>query len=593
MKRSFLAAAIVALALFAGAAPDAHGGTYKAIQCYERSGAGHHDVSFDSSSERYRSSADCEGPGLGITHNPGPSRTGGGRYGAWTITAPDGTEIVRAAARVSATSQNSHVPQVQIGLEGGAKELLDGVRGDLHTVDWEGEGGSYFASRLACLSRDDCGDGRDAHIHTRRIALTLRDLSPPTVEIGGTLLEPGSRRGDQALEVNALDAGSGVRSVSVELNGQPLQARVLECSLKDGVATRLRPCPGNATPHFQVDTTGPGFRQGPNELRVCASDFAPEATANHTCETRTVRIDNQCPVAQTTGQVLRARFKGAGGRITTRSDEPATVIGSVTDAGGQPVRGAEVCVATRIDTTDGPPERVIATPTTGPDGRFQVRLPAGPSREVRVAHWRGAHEVAERFLELRAKAVPRLALRPAQRPPKRRQRPLRGPHPRAGQGSAPSRHPGARHRQMDPDRGRPHRPRRALVRPLPLHQHNRNKALRLPGNNPPPTGLPIPTGQVQDETRDRDGLTDSRRRRVVGNAPSRRLRKNKRHGSGKREQITRPPGGGVPTALPCLRRTVASPRCRRAVPRSTHRDHAHGRSHAGARHAGGAPRGPS
>ena len=45
MKRSILAAALVALALFAGAAPDAHGGTYKAIQCYERSGAGHHDVS--------------------------------------------------------------------------------------------------------------------------------------------------------------------------------------------------------------------------------------------------------------------------------------------------------------------------------------------------------------------------------------------------------------------------------------------------------------------------------------------------------------------------------------------------------------------
>jgi hypothetical protein len=413
MKRSFLAAAVIALALFAGAAPDAHGGIYKAIQCYERSGAGHHDVSYRSSSERYRSSADCEGQGLGITHNPGATRTGSGRYGAWTITAPDGTEILRAAARVSATSQNSHVPQIHIGLEGGARELLDGVRGDLHTVDWEGEGGSYFSSRLICLSRDDCGDGRDAHIHMRRIALTLRDLAPPTVQLGGTLLEPGSRRGDQMLEVNALDAGSGVRSVSVQLNGQPLQARVLECSVKDGVGIRLRPCPQNATPRFEIDTAGSAFRQGPNELRVCAADFAPEATANHTCETRTVRIDNRCPIAQPTGQVLRARFKGANDRLTTRSDEPATVVGSLTDAGGQPVRAAEVCVATRVDTTDGPPERIAATPVTGEDGRFRVRLPAGPSREVRVAHWRGAHDVTERFLELRAKAVPRLALNPA------------------------------------------------------------------------------------------------------------------------------------------------------------------------------------
>ena len=216
MKRSILAAALLAIALFAGAAPEAHGGTYKAIQCYERSGAGHHDVSYDSSSERYRSSADCEGQGLGVTHNPGASRTGSGRFGAWTLTAPDGTEIVRAAARVSASSQNSHVPQVHIGLEGGAQELLDGVRGDLHTVDWEGAGGSYFSSRLTCLSREDCGDGRDAYIYMRRIALTLRDLAPPTVQLGGTLLEPGSRRGDQVLEVNAADAGSGVRSVSVD-----------------------------------------------------------------------------------------------------------------------------------------------------------------------------------------------------------------------------------------------------------------------------------------------------------------------------------------------------------------------------------------
>ncbi|MDX6586634.1 MAG: hypothetical protein QOI31_1107 [Solirubrobacterales bacterium] len=412
MKRSILTAALLAVALFAGLASDAHGGTYKAIQCYERNGAGHHDVSYDSSSERYRSSADCEGPGLGITHEPGASRTGSGRYGAWTITAPDGTEIVRAAARVSASSQNSHVPQVHIGLEGGAKELLDGVRGDLHTIDWEGSAGSYFSSRLTCLSRDDCGDGRDAYIYMRRIALTLRDLAPPTVQLGGTLTEPGSRRGDQVLEVNAADAGSGVRSVEVELNGEPLESRVLECSVKDGVAIRVRPCPGNATPQFQIDTTGAGFRQGPNELRVCASDFAPEATANHTCETRTVRIDNECPIGETTGSVLRARFKGAGSRQTTQSNEPATVIGALTDAGGQPVRNAGVCVATRIDTTDGPPERVLATPTTGPDGRFQTRIPAGPSREVRIAHWQGAHEVIERFLDLRAKAVPRLALTP-------------------------------------------------------------------------------------------------------------------------------------------------------------------------------------
>ncbi|MDQ3728664.1 MAG: hypothetical protein M3355_03645, partial [Actinomycetota bacterium] len=98
-------------------------------------------------------------------------------------------------------------------------------------------------------------------------------------------------------------------------------------------------------------------------------------------------------------------------RMTVPSDANATVVGTLSDAAGSPVRGAQLCIATRVDTTDGPPERVIATPTTGPDGRFRTRLPAGPSREVRIAHWHGPHEVAERFLVLQSKAVPRLSLR--------------------------------------------------------------------------------------------------------------------------------------------------------------------------------------
>lgn len=413
MKRPLLITPLLALALLAGITPEAQGGTYKAIQCYERNGAGHHDISYDSSSERYRGTADCEGRGVGVTHNAGGSRTASGRYGAWTLTAPDGTEILRAAARVSASSQNSHVPQVLMGTKGNTRELLGGVRGDLHTVDWEGAGGTYFQSRLICINRSDCGDGEDAHIYMRRVALTLRDTTAPTVQLGGTLLEPGSRRGDQVLEVSALDSGSGVRSVTATLNGQPLKSRVLECNAKDGIAVRLRPCPGNTTPRFDIDTAGAGFRQGPNELRVCASDFAPEATANHTCETRTVRVDNACPVSDVPGSVLRARFVGLGSRTTTRSDEPTLLKGVITDGSASPVRNALACVATRIDSSDGPAERVLSTPRTDHNGRFQVRIPAGPSREVRVAHWRGAHDVLERYLSLRSKAIPRLALRPS------------------------------------------------------------------------------------------------------------------------------------------------------------------------------------
>jgi len=410
MKRMILTASL-ALALLASSSPAASGGIYKAIQCFERLGAGRSDASFQASSERYRSSASCASRGLGVTHLPRRARTRSGHFGAWTLTAPGGTDIIRAAASVMAARDGAHVPQIHVGLDGGARDPLARVEGSRHTVDWAGSGGRYFSGRLACSNRRGCGGGRDAFIYMRRIAFTLRDVTAPRIQLGGTLLEPGSRRGDQVLEVNALDSGSGVRSISIEVNGAPIQARVLECHLNNGVAIRLRPCPSATTPQFEIATTAADFRQGPNQIQVCASDFAPQATANRTCETRTVRIDNECPLSDVAGSVLKARFKGAGTEMTSPSNAVNHVAGTVLDAGGNPVRGARVCIATRVSATGGA-ERVIATPLTGPDGRFEVRLDAGPSREVRIAHWRGDHDVAERFLDLRSVALPRLTLQP-------------------------------------------------------------------------------------------------------------------------------------------------------------------------------------
>ena len=186
--------------------------------------------------------------------------------------------------------------------------------------------------------------------------------------------------------------------------------------------------------------------------------------------------------------------------MTAPSNATATVIGKLTDAGGAPVRDAKVCVATRVATTEGPPERVIATPTTSSKGRFRTRLKAGPSREVRVAHWYGPHEVTERFLDLNSKAVPRLAVRP-DNVRNGQTRPLRRPHPRTSPSKPPNRHPGKRHRQVDPHRRRPNRPRRPLERQVPLQANHRHPHLRLPSRNPPPTGLPVLPRPLKDPAR--------------------------------------------------------------------------------------------
>ena len=435
MKRSILAAALVAIALLAGAAPEAHGGTYKAIQCYERSGAGHHDASYDSSSERYRSSADCEGRGLGITHNPGASRTGSGRFGAWTHHRP-GRHRDRpgrgARQRLQPELPRPAGPHRPRGRSPGAPRRR--TRRPPHGRLGRRRRQLLLRAASTCLSRDDCGDGRDAYIYMRRIALTLRDLTAPTLQLGGTLLEPGSRRGDQMLEVERgrRRLGSPLRHGRAERRSRSSRA-TLDCSVKDGVAIRLRPCPGNAD--AQVRDRHDGRRLPPGPERAARLRRRLRARGNRQPHLRDAqRSGSTTPVRSpgTPGSVLRARFKGAGGRMTAPSNEPATVIGTLTDAGGQPVRAAEVCVATRIATTEGPPERVIATPTTGP----RRPLPGPPPRRPEP---RGPRRpLARRPRGHRALPRPPLKSGPTPGPQanplplERRQRPLRRPNPRPG-----------------------------------------------------------------------------------------------------------------------------------------------------------------
>jgi len=83
----------------------------------------------------------------------------------------------------------------------------------------------------------------------------------------------------------------------------------------------------------------------------------------------------------------------------------------VLSGNGAPVAGARVCVATRVAIA-GAKERVVATPTTGADGRFAAELPQGPNRQVRLAYWWSGADVAERHLSLAVHAHPRLRLRP-------------------------------------------------------------------------------------------------------------------------------------------------------------------------------------
>jgi hypothetical protein len=401
---------LFALLIAAIAVPSARAGTYRVAQCNPGRGAGHADASFQSNSTHYVSAAGCRKGGNGLTVTHAASSTHHGSWGAWTLTAPRGTDMVGTSVTVSGRGQGGHVPEVLVGRPSGSWTPIGDASGDPHRIEWVGTGVRSLSGRLRC-SRDDCGPGGSAIVRLKRAILTLEDPLAPTLDLSGTLFATGSRRGDQLVKPRVGDTGGGVRRVLVDVNGRPIAARARRCELAGSLALRVRPCPSRATPSFAADTASAPFVQGRNTVRVCALDYAPDTSANQACRTRGVRVDNLCPLSGVPGGTqLVARIEGRD-RARVGRGEPATVSGHLLDAGGSGVAGARVCVATRVR-LDGRTETVAARPTTGSGGRFAVDLPAGPNREVRVAYWPDAKAAVERFLNLETRADPWLRLRP-------------------------------------------------------------------------------------------------------------------------------------------------------------------------------------
>jgi hypothetical protein len=394
----------------AGPTAPATAGTYRVAQCHADFDVGPADVRFGRTSTHYKAESAC-GPGnggLSVTHEA--HHTNGGRWGAWTATVPAGTELVRASASVKGKRRGGHSPQLLVG-------PLDGLvpfgsaAGAFHRVAWSGRGARALRAALVCTARQRCGPAPEAHIRIRRLMLRLFDARPPSLDATGSLLAGRSRRGDQTIRASASDAGGGVHRAFVQVNGDPVAGGPLGCALDGKVALRLRPCPAHVQPVFTASTAQPPFRQGPNSVRVCAADYAPDTGANRDCETNRVRVDNACPVSGVAaGTRLRAHVR-RGKRGPRPYGSRFVVVGRLLDSANHPVPGAEVCIATRAH-IPGVRERIVATPTTGPAGRFAVRLPAGPNRQLRVAHWPSAAGAVERFGALRVRTRPRLKLLP-------------------------------------------------------------------------------------------------------------------------------------------------------------------------------------
>lgn len=407
--RRIAAAAVAATAIALLSAPKAGAGPYRVAICDPAVGARHADTTFQRTSAHYVSDAGCgtDGPGLAVRH--AGKHTGDSRWGGWTVHAPRGTVISSLGVNAAGHGAGGHLPQLLAVPPKGVAQVFATPDPGIERARFTSPA-RVFTARLSCRRVSGCGAGRKARIRIKRIALEMADGVSPTIALGGAMLRPGSKRGMQPIAAAARDVGGGVHRFLVQVNGQPVTAYATRCRIKEGWALRLRPCPASARTIFRLQTATAPFRQGANVVRICSADYAVGTTANRACATRRINVDNLCPISPTgAGPRLLthlARERSGDGR--TRS---AVIRGQLLSASGTPVAGARVCVATRVP-IPGDLERVVATPTTGSDGRFSAELPQGPSRQVRVAYWWSSAQVSERRLSLSVHAHPRLVLRP-------------------------------------------------------------------------------------------------------------------------------------------------------------------------------------
>ncbi len=244
----------------------------------------------------------------------------------------------------------------------------------------------------------------------RNVLLRTDDRSAPSVSLGGSLFAGEAVRGRRNADFRMSDQGGGISEVELTVNDEPVYADRLPCQVSGAFATALRPCPRIVNRRVPLSTGSGPFATGVNRIEACGTDLALDGVANETCAARSVFVDDICPSSSVgAGSELNAFFKGGKERVQVRSDERAKLKGTLGPGAG--VGGATVCVLARTD-LGGQPYEVAGVATTDDEGRFKLRLPRGPSRDLFVHRVSGDQVLARHGLSLSSKVRPSLEITP-------------------------------------------------------------------------------------------------------------------------------------------------------------------------------------
>ena len=229
--------------------------------------------------------------------------------------------------------------------------------------------------------------------------MLLSDPAPPSVSgVGGPLLAGGTLAGAQSVSFSAADAGSGVRTGTITVDGAVAVRRVLDpnggACADLGVSADNRPayvntqpCPPAVSGLLTLDTDA--LAPGAHALAVLVDDAAGNSAV---VGTSTITVAGSVPAGTPNGsaasRAARLTARWTSTRKSTRHlgfGARPTLVGQLADAAGQPITGAAVEILVR-ERSAGAADQLLATVTTGPDGAFRTQLPSGPSRTVTVRY---------------------------------------------------------------------------------------------------------------------------------------------------------------------------------------------------------------
>jgi hypothetical protein len=454
-------AGIVGLGALAGA-KDAEAGGYHAFSCRTPSGAvapadgWSGSVAAGGAYDDYALNTCANGGALIAALGDETIHMVGVDLATWTFSAPAGEVIAGATLWRSGDTDGGFVVNAtyQFWLAGSTQaDIFDEC---IYTLGCKSQGeatvplsspnrvvvppqdlGTHLYANVSCggAPGNECKAGvGDENGYAAAVYLYAADIvleqsaGPHASNVTGELTTAPTVRGTSDVAFDASDPGSGVYEALFSVDGQVVQRTVVDedngrCKDVGGTSDGrpaflyVQPCKPSVSVDVPFDTTR--ATDGAHRLVVSVIDAAGNSAP---VLDRKITIANPPPVGSPNGTnasaqaSLRARWVGAKKtRIASAYGRKHTIAGRLTGPGGTAIAGARIdCTATPAYAGAKPAKTACAT--TGPDGRFAVKVPRGASsRTVRLAyreHLGDALPVATRTLGLTVRAGVKLRVSP-------------------------------------------------------------------------------------------------------------------------------------------------------------------------------------